>query len=299
MGKESLLDVVRQGKTLVCDGAMGTELQRLGLPFGLCGDVWNLDNPSAVAEVHRQYLEAGANLLLTNTFSTNRYRLAHFGLADKVAEIAKQAVHILRSVVGDQAWLVGELGPLGEFLEPFGEISRSDAVDAFRETAEVFAGEGVDAIIIETITALDEMEAAVEAVRSVTALPLAACFTFESSPVGLRTMTGATPQQCAELLARLPVDMVGCNCGTNLTGPDYLEIVRVLSQVTQKPVLVEPNAGTPELVEGRIVYHATPQALATLVPSFVQSGARIIGGCCGTSPDHIREIRRAIEALAC
>lgn len=299
MSKQALLKAVIHGKILVCDGAMGTELQRLGLPFGLCGDVWNLDNPSAVAEVHRQYVEAGADLLLTNTFSTNRYRLAHFGLADKVAEIAKRAVHILRGVVGDQAWLVGELGPLGEFLEPFGEISRSEAVDAFRETAEVFAGEGVDAIIIETITAPDEMDAAVEAVRSVTDLPLAGCFTFQSSPVGLRTMTGATPQQCAELLASLPVDMVGCNCGINLTGSDYLEIARVFSQATQKPLLLEPNAGTPELVEGRIVYRAAPEALAALVPSFVQAGVRIIGGCCGTSPDHIREIRRAVDSLGC
>ncbi|MCX7625193.1 MAG: homocysteine S-methyltransferase family protein [Candidatus Sumerlaeaceae bacterium] len=298
MAKQSLLEAVRSGKILVCDGAMGTELQRMGLPFGLCGDAWNLDNPGAVAEVHHRYLDAGADLLLTNTFSTNKYRLAHFGLGERVREVAEQAVRILRGVISEHVWLVGELGPLGEFLEPFGDISRSEAIAAFRETVEVFVGEGVEAIIIETITSLDEMEAAVEAVRTVTDLPLAACFTFEVSPAGLRTMTGATPQQCAELLAQLPVDIVGCNCGTNITSTDYERIVQILSQTSQKPVLIEPNAGTPELVDGQIAYRTTPADFARAVPAYVQQGARIIGGCCGTGPDHIRAIRSAVDALS-
>ncbi len=292
-----LMERLATGQKLVCDGAMGTELQRLGLPVGMCGDVWNLDNPDAVAAVHRQYVEAGADILLTNTFSTNRYRLAHFGRGDQIVAIAKAAVSLLRREAPPHVYVCGEVGPLGEFLEPVGDISRQDAVAAFCETAEVFAGEGVDAIIIETITALDEMECAVEAVRTVTTLPLMACFSFEKTPVGLRTMTGATPEACAQLLRDLPVDLVGCNCGTNLGLEDYVELVRTFAQVSQRPVIVEPNAGTPELVGGKVCYKAEPETLVEWVPSLLSAGASIIGGCCGTTPDHIRAIAAVLKPL--
>lgn len=295
--RSNLLSALRDENLLVCDGAMGTELQREGLPLGLCGDVWNLENPNAVARVHRRYVEAGADILLTNTFSANRYRLAHYGLADKVQVIAREAVKILRSVATEKTFLLGELGPLGEFLEPYGEVSHAAAVTAFREAIEVFAGEGVHGIIIETVAAPEEMECAIEAARAVTDLPLIACFTFESSPVGLRTMSGATPEQCAELLAQLPANIVGCNCGTNLSAKDYEQLVATFAHITKKPVIVEPNAGTPELIDGQIVYRATPEALATWVPQLVEAGARIIGGCCGTGPEHIRAFRQAVNSL--
>jgi 5-methyltetrahydrofolate--homocysteine methyltransferase len=283
------------GRRLVCDGAMGTELQRRGLPPGRCSDVWNLENPAAVADVHQQYAAAGAEILLTNTFGTNRYRLAHYGMGDKVAQVARAGVAILRNAVPTGAWLFGEMGPLGEFLEPVGDVSREDAVAAFSEPAQVFADEGVDAIIIETIAALDEMECAIEAVRSVTTLPLVACFTFEKSPVGLRTMTGATPEACATLLRELAVDAAGCNCGTDLDAEAYCQLVATFARVAGVPVIVEPNAGTPDLIDGRIVYRASPEDMAQWVPALVDAGARIIGGCCGTTPDHIRAMARALH----
>ncbi len=296
MARESLLDSLAAGRILVCDGAVGTELQRRGLPTGLCGDVWNIENPVAVAEVHREYGEAGADLLLTNTFSSNRYRLSHFGLGHKVREVANAAVTILRSAAKPHQYLFGELGPLGEFLEPFGDISRAEAIAAFEEAARVFRELGVDGIIIETIAALDEMESAVTAVRNVAPdIPLAACFTFEKSPVGLRTMTGATPSDCAQLLAELPVDIVGTNCGTNLDKQSYTEIVQTLAEITRRPVLVEPNAGTPVLEGSRIIYKATPEELSGWVNDLIKAGARIIGGCCGTTPAHIRAIRQAVD----
>ncbi|MGB9692580.1 MAG: homocysteine S-methyltransferase family protein [Candidatus Sumerlaeaceae bacterium] len=298
MMRKSFLNAVAEGQILVCDGAAGTELQRRGLPFGLCGDIWNLDNPTAVAEVHRSYVAARADILLTNTFSTNRYRLAHFGLSNKVRDIATAAVEIARRSACPQNYILGDIGPLGEFLEPIGEITRAQAVSAFQEVAQVFADLGVDGMIIETLSATEEMECAVEAVRNVApTTPLVACFTFEKTAAGLRTMTGATPEDCARLLTGLPVDVVGTNCGANLDEDSYVEIVRCFAQISKRPVLVEPNAGTPVLEDGKIVYKATPEELASWISPLLAAGAKVIGGCCGTTPAHIRAIRQTLQTV--
>jgi 5-methyltetrahydrofolate--homocysteine methyltransferase len=285
-------------KILICDGGMGTQLQKLGLPIGVCGDIWNLENPRAVATVHNAYLDAGVDILITNTFSSNQFRLAHYGLADRVEEVVRQAVQTLLEVVsGTPALVFGDLGPLGEFLEPVGDISRDDAVKAFREAAEVFADTDVDEIIIETISAPEEMECAVEAVRSVSSQPVVASFTFGRTPAGLRTMTGATPEECALLGNRLGVDVLGVNCGTDLDGKDYVEIIRRYAQASDLPILVEPNAGKPSVINGSIVYPATPEEMASWVPELISAGARIIGGCCGTTPEHIRAIAEAARKV--
>jgi 5-methyltetrahydrofolate--homocysteine methyltransferase len=275
---------------------MGTMLFQAGLEQGEPPDKWNLEHPEKVAAVHRGYLEAGAQLLLTNTFGANRYRLKLHNLHDRVAEINRKAVEILRAEIeaaGGTALAAGDIGPTGEVLLPYGELAFEEARAAFEEQARALIEAGVDLIWIETLSDLEEMRAAVEGVRQVSPdIPIIATMTFDTHG---RTMMGVTPEQAAKALVEMGVDAIGANCGN---GPDetMLAVQKMATAVQGIPLVAKANAGIPRLEKGKPVYDADPPAMAEYALQVRQAGAQLIGACCGSTPDHLRAMARALQA---
>lgn len=293
---ESILSAL-QRRVLLADGAMGTQLQAAGLKSGQCGEAWNLERPEAVEAIQRRYRDAGSDMVLTNTFGGTRIGLARHGLADQVAAVNRAAVAVARRAVGPGGWVVGDLGPFGGLLEPLGDAEPEEVEEAFAEQARALLDAGADLLLIETQTAIEEVECAVRgAVRALREtglserVPLAVSMAFDRTVNGPpRTMMGVDPTRAAERIVELGAGMLGCNCGTNLDLASYCRIVELLAAAAPGlPVIAQPNAGSPERVGDRIVYHEEPAAMAAGIGRLVDAGARIIGGCCGTTPEHIR-----------
>ncbi len=292
-------ELLRRSRIIIADGAMGTQLQAAGLPAGQCGELWNLKQRERVLAVHSAYLEAGAEVLLTNTFGASGLALARHDAQHDAAAINTAAARIAIEAADENAWVLGDIGPFGGFMEPAGETSATDVFEAFFEQAEALLDGTVDGIIIETMSALDELELAVAAARAAGARLVIASLSFERTRVGLRTMTGATPEQAAELMTSLELDVLGTNCGTDLSPGDYAEIVRSYREVNPvTPVLVKLNAGSPTLAGDKTVYHASPESFAEATKQLVDAGADIIGGCCGTTPEHIRAVAKSARVTA-
>ncbi len=279
---------------LVADGATGTNLLKHGLPRGVPSDRWVLENPQAVIRLHREFVEAGANILLTDTFGATRLRLAHSGIGERVVELNQKAVALAREAAGGQeVFVAGSMGPIGELLKPLGPLPEADAESAFTEQARALAEAGVDLLVVETQFDLVEARAALRAVRSVTALPLVCSFSFDR---GTRTMMGVKPGQLAAELEPLGVDLIGVNCGRSLA--ENLTALRELRATTNLPLWFKPNAGLPHPDEQREpVYDVTPQDMGAQVAAWVEAGAAVVGGCCGTSPEHLRHIALAAAGL--
>ncbi|HEY8347713.1 MAG TPA: homocysteine S-methyltransferase family protein [Symbiobacteriaceae bacterium] len=281
-------------EVLVFDGAMGTMLQAQGLPPGACPDVWCLERPDAVAWVHRQYIEAGAQIVETNTFGANPLRLSHYGLEGKVKEINRAAVRIAREAAEGRALVAGSMGPLGALVEPLGELSFDEAYACFRAQAEAFREEPPDFIIIETIADLNELRAALLACKDAApGIKVIAQITLDPSG---RSFTGTDPETAGLVLQSLGADVVGFNCSV---GPDLLvEAVERLARVVRVPISVQPNAGLPLLQpDGRTTFPMGPEEFASYGPRLVAAGASLVGGCCGTTPEHIRRLRSAVDGL--
>jgi 5-methyltetrahydrofolate--homocysteine methyltransferase len=291
MMKESFITRLRSGNVIVADGAMGTMLQEAGLPSGESPEGWLLKNPDAVRGVHRAYIEAGSDLILTCTFGGSRTRLAQYELGERVAEINRRAVEVARQAAGDEAYVAGDIGPLGEFLKPLGPLTYEEAVDIFAEQAAALAEAGVDVLYIETMAALDEVQAAVEgALRVADGLPVTATLSFDSHG---RTNMGVRPEEAAEALSAAGVTALGANCGATLEMT--LGAVETMHEsASQMPLIVKPNAGKPRLVGDDVVYDATPEQMAEYAHKFVALGAKIVGGCCGSTPAHITAIAQAV-----
>lgn len=280
---------------IVADGAMGTMLHARGVSFSRCFDELNVTQPGLVAEVHRAYIEAGAEVILTNTFGANRYKLAEHGLADRVAEINRAGVELARRVVlasFRSVFVAGDVGPLGVRLVPYGRVQKSQAREAFREQIRALADAGADLIVIETLTDLQEMLQAVRAACDVCDLPVVASMTFTRDD---RTLLGDAPDVVARRLSEADVDVIGVNCSG---GP--AQLLRILTQmkaaVPDGRFWVKPNAGWPEQVGGRIRYPATPEYFGEYAWPFRNAGADVIGGCCGTTPEHIAQVRATLAA---
>lgn len=290
--------LVDAGGTIVADGAMGTMLFANGLQFGDPPEVWNLAHPDVIRRIQRAYIEAGSQILLTNTFGGNRARLRLSGHGDRVDELNRTAAILLRAEVdsaGGQALVAGDIGPSGEIVEPLGTLAYNDAVDIFREQAASLVAGGVDLIWIETMSDLSEIKAAIEGVRQAApGIALVTTMTFDTRG---HTMMGVTPEQAVEALAAWGADAVGGNCGN---GPDELiPVIAKMHQIAPDVVLVaKSNAGMPELVDMRAVYRADPETMATQVVSMRDAGATIVGGCCGSTPDHLRAIASAVAGPA-
>jgi len=293
MRREYILSRLNSDRVIVSDGAMGTMLQDAGLPAGASPEAWLLENPDPVRGVHNAYVEAGAELILTCTFGGTRTRLERPGLAERVAEVNRRAVEIAREAAGSEAYVAGDIGPLGEFLAPLGKITYEQAVDIFAEQATALAEAGVDVLYIETMSALDEVRAAVEgAQQAESGLPVFATLSFDSHG---RTNMGVRPEQAAEALLALGVDALGANCGATLEMTEGA--VTKIHEVAPDAILIaKPNAGKPYTVGREVVYDATPEDMAEYARKFVALGALVVGGCCGSTPAHIAAIVEAVKS---
>ena len=287
--KEALLH-----RVLVADGAMGTGLYSKGIFLNRCYDELNLSLPALVRDVHQEYLRAGAEIIETNTFGANRKRLAGFGFAEKLRQINQAGVRIAKEVARDQAFVAGAMGPLGVRLEPLGPVSFAEARDLFREQASALVEAGADLIILETFRDLDELREAVLAVREAAGreIPLIAQVAIEDDG---NLEDGTSTANIALALTQWPVDVIGLNCSS---GPRVLlEGIEAMAALTTKPLSVMPNAGLPVTVEGRNLYLCSPEYMAQYARRFLQAGVKIVGGCCGTSPAHIKEIRNEARSF--
>lgn len=276
-------------RVVLFDGAMGTELYRRGVFVNRCYDALSLDEPELVREIHRDYRRAGAEVLETNTFGGNRMRLQSYGEEGRVQEINRAAARLAREEAGEELFVGGSMGPLGVRLEPYGPTSEAEARDIFRQQAELLAEGGVDLLVLETFSDLSELRQAVEACRA-TDLPVLAQMTIQ--PDG-RTSYGVEPEQIAAAMEDVGADAVGLNCSVGPAG--MLEAVERMAESTRLPISAIPNAGMPQEVEGRKMYMASPEYMATYARRLVEAGARMVGGCCGTGPDHVREMARQLE----
>lgn len=273
-------------RVVITDGAWGTQLQAKGLGGGECPDAWNLSRPAEVESVARAYVEAGSQVILTNTFRSNRLALAGYGLADRVQELNAAGAKISLRAAGAGALVFASLGPSGKMLMT-GETTEAELHSIFEEQASVLAAAGVHGLVIETMSDLAEATIAVRAAKP-TGLPVIASMVFDSGKNKDRTMMGQTIEQCAAALAGAGADVVGANCGRGIAG--YLAVCQRLAQATPLPVWVKPNAGLPELVDGKLIYQSTPGEFAAFAPALVEAGARFIGGCCGSTPEFIRAL---------
>ena len=281
---------------LICDGGMGTQLHARGLAPGECPEKWCLDKPGLVRSVHQAYRDAGSLIVETNTFGGNRYKLSHYGLDADAAAINRAGAALAREVAGDTQYVMASMGPTGLFMEPYGDETEAAFYEAFAEQARAFEAGGADAVIVETMMAIEECCVAVRAVRENTGLTCLASFTFDPQPDGgYASMMGVTPEQFAEQAQAAGAQIVGANCGT---GPDHMiAIIGRLRAVTKAPLIAMPNAGMPELVCGETVFPESPEEMASKVGRLVAAGASIIGGCCGTTPAHIAALARQVKML--
>ncbi|MER3472846.1 MAG: hypothetical protein C4335_02175 [Armatimonadota bacterium] len=285
------LKAIAEGKILVSDGAMGTMLQSRGLEAGQCPEGWNLTHSETVQQVHRAYLEAGAQFLTTNTFGGNRVRLSAHGLEAQLAEINRRGVELAREVAGETAVVMASVGPTGALLEPLGDLSETQAFDIFSEQMAALQEGGADTVILETFMALEEIVTALRAAKSL-GMKVIASMSFGT---GERTMMGVTPEQCATTLMQEGALVVGANCSTG--AQEMVPVIRRMRQAVSIPLIAQPNAGMPVLVEGKAVYTQTPEEMVQFVPQFVEAGANIIGSCCGSTPEFTRAIADALARL--
>ena len=268
---------------VVTDGAWGTQLQARGLPIGACPDEWNLTQPGKVDVVARAYAAAGSRIILTNTFGANRIRLAEFNLADKVVEINQRGAALSKKVAGQKAFVFASIGPTGKMLVA-GDVTEAELNAAFTEQAHALKAGGADGLVIETMAELEEAQLALMAAKS-TGLPVVVCMTFDT---GGRTMMGVAPAQAARQFTTAGADVIGSNCGNGIAA--FIPICQELRTATDLPIWIKANAGQPEYADGKVVYRITPAEFASHAPALRDAGANFIGGCCGTSPDHLRAV---------
>ena len=287
------LQALRDGKVIFFDGGMGTELAARGAPPSA---VSTLDAPEAVLAVLRDYRQAGADVLLTNTFGANEPSLARAGRTQDLERCVAESVRIAREALqGGPGWLAGDIGPSGEFLEPYGSFTPERMKAVFEQPARLLAEAGVDLFIVESMSHAGEMALAVQACRAVAPeLPIVASMAFDPARGGFRTNTGLEAGAAAKAMAEAGADIIGANCGS-VTPLQMIEIVRAFRAVTDRPILIQANAGLPELLGGRTVYRLAPEAFASNIVEALRAGAGLAGGCCGTTPAHIRALRQAVE----
>jgi 5-methyltetrahydrofolate--homocysteine methyltransferase len=294
--KENILSRLQSGRVLVADGATGTMLQAAGLPTGWPPERWVLENPDPIRDLQRAYVEAGSDLIIACTFGANRVRLERVGLADRIVEVNGRAVQIAREAAGDQTYVAADIGPTGKLLAPIGKMTYEQALEIFAEQAAVLAQAGVDVLYIETMSDLNEMKAAVGgAQQAAPDIPIFATLSFDHHG---RTNMGVKPEQAAEVLQALGVAAFGVNCGETLEMTE--EAVAKMHEAAPKaPLIAKPNAGKPRMEGREVVYDATPEDMAEYAKKLVALGARVVGGCCGSTPEHIQAIAQAVADRRC
>ena len=288
----NLSEVLKNQDILLLDGAMGTQLDKRGL---MSRGRNNLDAAEAVLEIHREYAESGSQALTTNTLTMNRIFIETHNVGVSVQEINKAGAELARQAAGKERFVLGDISSTGQLLEPYGTYKESQFHDAFKEQAEVLAESGVDGFIIETVFDLREAVCAVRACKEKCSLPVIVSMTFTTEEKGGRTMMGDSAEQCARSLADVGADAIGANCG-DLDPAQMAVVVSHLSAATELPVLAQPNAGKPKLVADKTVFDMAPASFASGIAECIRAGASLVGGCCGTSPDHIRALAEMLSA---
>jgi methionine synthase I (cobalamin-dependent) len=276
---------------ILSDGAWGTELQKLGLAIGDCPDALTVTHPAWVAQVARSYVEAGSRVILTNSFGANRIALERYGLAERAAEINRTAVGISKDAAQGKAQVFASMGPSGRLLM-MGDVGVEELEAAFAEQAAAMAGAGADAIVLETMTDLDEALIALRAAKR-TGLPVLASMVYDSGEAGTHTMMGVHAAEAARILAEAGADVIGANCGAGIES--FETVTRILRAATSLPLWIKPNAGLPQLIDGKAVYAMSPDEFASYVPALLAAGAAFIGGCCGTTPEHVGAVRKMLD----
>ena len=291
---ETLFARLAAGEVLLADGAIGTLLQSAGLPPGKSPEVWVVEQPDQIRALHRSYLEAGSDLILTCTFGGTRFRLAAHGLADRVLEVNRRAAELAREEAGSDLFVAGDMGPTGQLLQPLGSLTFEEATAAYAEQATGLAEGGADFLLIETLSDLGEARAAIQGARHGTDLPIVCTFSFDTHG---RTMMGVKPETVMEQIGPL-VEGVGANCGSDPA--EFVPILETMRAVAPGALLwAKPNAGLPRLVDDMVTYDSTPTYMAQIARALCQAGAQVIGGCCGTTPDHIQAMAQAVKNQPC
>ncbi len=296
--KKKLLHKAILGRPFVCDGAMGTQLMLAGLESGGCGEHWNLSQPEKVLAIQRRYVEAGADCIITNTFGGSRTMLARHGHEKDVTTINRAAARIARDAFGDRdGYVLGDIGPLGAILEPYGELSEKEARYAYEEQAAALVEAGVDAIIVETQTSLEELVIAVKAAKDVGAPCVIASLAYDLSAdkTFYVTMMGVLPDKAAKFMENNGADIIALNCGTGMDMYGAAKVIQRYKETCKLPAMAQPNAGLPVLEGGKAVYKQTPAEMAAGVSVVLAAGANIVGSCCGSTPEHTRAIRKAVD----
>jgi 5-methyltetrahydrofolate--homocysteine methyltransferase len=289
--KKSILDLAKK-RVVLFDGGMGSTIVSLGLSEGECPESWNLSHPEVIRDIHRKYLEAGADVIETNTFGANRLRLASFGYESQVEEINIRAVEIAKKVCPEDKFVAGDIGPCGGFLKPVGNFSAEKLEESLLEQAKALAQAGVHFFSIETMYDLREAISAIKAIKKGSDLPIFVSMTFDKKPKGYFTLMGNTISECATQLKKAGADVIGANC--TLGSKDMIELVEELRKNTDLPIIVQPNAGKPELIEGKLTYPKDPENFGEDMKKIVKAGANFVGGCCGTTPEFIHEIHKKL-----
>ena len=291
---QDLVQYLADGHLLVADGATGTQLQAMGLPVGMAPELWNVERPDAILAHHRAYLDAGSQVILTNTFGGTRLKLDRTGdLGARTVELNRAAAAVAKEAAAGEAYVAGDIGPTGELLAPYGLLSYEDAVEIFAEQALALVEGGVDLLWIETMSDLNEAKAAVEGVQSVTDLPLFCSFSFGGSG---RTMMGVSPAQAAETLWPMGLTAIGANCGEGIE-PVASALSEIRAAVPEAVLIAKPNAGLPRMEDGETVFDLGPEKMAAEFPRLVSLGAQVIGACCGSSPTHLAAIAATVRDL--
>ncbi len=292
MPTQSILSRIKNNEILIADGATGTNLIARGLPAGLTAETWVMEQPERIIQLHQEFIHAGADIILTSTFSATPIRLKGSSFDGKADLVNRKAVDLARSAIGNlPVFVAGSLGPVGQLLKPYGPLEPDEVKAAYAQQASALSESGVDLLLIETQFDLAEIKSAIQGIRETSSLPLVVSLSYDR---GKRTMMGVSPSQAGRELDGLPVDLVGINCGRSLE--ENLENLVELRKATTKPIWFKPNAGLPHLDSlGKTQYDITPQGMGSLVPSWMSAGAQIIGGCCGTSPEHLAEISARVN----
>lgn len=292
MKKENFLTELEK-RVLLFDGAMGTMLYDRGIFINQCFDNVNLSNPRLIKEIHTDYANAGADILQTNTFGANAFKLMKHGLRESLEAINYQGAKLARDIAGEQLYVAGSIGPLGVKIEPWGKLGRNEAKEAFKEQAQALLNGGVDLFIIETFSDLSEIEQAILAVRELCDLPIIAEMTIDESG---NSLYGTATETFAYHLDRWGADVVGVNCSVG--PPPMMDALEKMVHVTKKPLIIQPNAGNPRLIDERNLYLASPEYMGEYAMRFIKGGARLVGGCCGTTPEHTKAMEKSVRMLS-
>lgn len=289
-----IMERLAAGDVLIADGATGTMLQAAGLPAGVPGEAWVLERPEEIVRLHRAYMQAGSELLLTSTFGGTASRLKAAGLQARVAEVNRRAAELAREAAGEDLYVAGDIGPTGEIMRPLGPLTHERAVALFAEQAEALAAGGVDCIYIETMGDLSEARAAIEGAQRVTDLPVFCTFSFDTHG---HTGMGVSPERAASAVSEMGVQGTGANCGH--APEEVLALLPQMHEAAPHVVLIaKPNAGVPRMVKRQAAYDASPERLAALAVQYMALGVQIMGACCGSSPEHIAAMREAVLGTA-